>query len=367
MNLLSSYIFKQVWGVTLALTLGLAMLVLLTQSLRFLDLMISAGASPGVFFQLMGLSLPRLVEIVLPIALAVGVLIVGLKLLGDQELTVMQATGTSPWQLTRPVLAAGTLAATLLAVLAFWATPASIATLAAQRQMIKAQFSLSLLQPGVFNFFGEDIMVYFDSRDDEGRLVNMILHDQRDKLRPYTLLAESGELISDGTIYRLHITNGRRQQLNQARGIVDQLAFTQYEIELPKTIREVNKRWKEPNERTLPELLKPVIDPVDINNADDLRVELHRRLASPFLPFSFALPVLWLILTFARPRQGTFKLVGAAILMIGLIEGLTLGMQSWAEKSVLGIAGIYIVSILPALLCLIRFCPPLFYRLKVAA
>ena len=29
MNLLSSYIFKQVWGVTLALTLGLALLVLL--------------------------------------------------------------------------------------------------------------------------------------------------------------------------------------------------------------------------------------------------------------------------------------------------------------------------------------------------
>lgn len=357
MTLLSNYIFRQVWGTTLSMTFGLSLLVLLTQSLKFLDLMISAGAAPGVFFMMMALSLPRLVEIVLPIALAVSVLIIILKLHGDQELTVMQATGAGPWKLAQPVLAAALLSSILLATLSFWMTPLSISTMQQQRQFIRAQFSLSLLQPGVFNFFGDDIMIYFDHRDLDGRLVNLILHDQRDEKHPYTLLAQKGELISDGETYRLDITNGRRQQLNAGAGIVDQLVFSRYEIELPKTVRDIAPRWKEPDERTLVELLRGPRDDIDVNNKNELHAELHRRLAIPFIPLSLAMPLLWLMLRTARPRQSTIGQMTIGLVMIGVLEALFLAAVAAAERSVPAVFGIYAVALLPFFWAMMKLWP----------
>lgn len=367
MTLLSNYIFRQVWGATLAMTFGLSLLVLLTQSLRFLDLMISAGAAPGVFFLMMALSLPRLVEIVLPIALAVSVLIITLKLHSDQELVVMQAAGEGPGRLARPVLAAAVLASALMAVLTFWMTPLSVATLQSQRQVIQAQFSLSLLQPGVFNFFGDDIMIYFDRRDDNGRLVNLILHDQRDTKRPYTLLAEGGELVNDGDTYRLNIINGRRQQLNAKAGIVDQLVFSRYEIELPKTIRDISPRWKEPDERTLRELMKGPRDAIDANNRDELTAELHRRLAVPFMPLSLAMPLLWVILRTAKPRRSQLGQMALGLSLIGLLQALFLVAAAAAQRTETAVPGLYAIAILPFVWALIRFLPSAGAKQRVPA
>lgn len=334
---------------TLAITLGLSLLVLLTQSLRFLDLMISAGAAPTVFFQLLGLSLPRLVEIITPIALGAGVMMVCLKLHGDNELAVMQATGATPWRIARPVLAAIFLGTILTGTLSLWFTPWALATLQTSRQTIQAQFSLSLLQPGVFNFFGNNIMVYFDKRDGEGRLLNLILHDQRDPLHPYTLLAETGELSSDGNQFRLTITNGSRQQLNAQRGIVDQLSFTRYGIELPKIIREIAPRWKEPNERTVIELLNPSTSGVDVTKKDELNAELHRRLASLFLCFSMGLPMLVMILRTVRPRQGGLRPTMIGLGFIGLMQTLLLLTNAAAGDNPAVIPVLYLITILPGL------------------
>lgn len=352
MNVLSSYIFKQIWGLTLGIAIGLSLLVLLTQSLRFLDLMISAGAAPAVFFQLMGLSLPRLVDIILPIALGAGVLLVGLKLHSDHELTVMQATGSTPWRLARPVIAATLLVAVLGASLSLWIAPMALSSLQLQSKAIKAQFSLSLLQPGVFNFFGDNIMVYFDKRDDDGRLVNLILHDQRDPLHPYTLLAETGELTSDGEQFRLTIANGRRQQLNAQRGIVDQLSFTRYGIELPKMVREIAPRWKEPNERTITELLSPISNETDAIKKDELRAEIHSRFASLFLPFSMALPILVMVLRTVRPRQGGLRPTLMGLGFIGMIQSLLLVVSAEIPDNLALTPLLYIVTIAPGLAAL---------------
>ncbi len=336
---------------TIALTIGLSMLILLAQSLKFLDLMISAGAAPVVFFQLLALSLPRLMEMIAPLALGVSILLVIIKLQGDQELIVMQATGVNHWNLARPILKMACCVSAFLAIMTIWLTPMSLATLQSERHSIRAQFSLSLLQEGVFNFFGDDIMVYFDKRDDEGRLINLILHDQRDEQKPYTLLAEKGELYTNGLDYRLSVTNGRRQQLNMERSIVDQLTFSRYEIELPKTIRAIDPRWKEPNERTLMELMYPkTINDYDRGNADSLLVEIHKRLALPFLPFSIAIPILLMVLKTYRPRKNVIVPIITGLILILFIQILSFMSSTLAKDHLFLIPLIYASTIVPALI-----------------
>ncbi|MEB3269978.1 MAG: LptF/LptG family permease, partial [Leptolyngbya sp.] len=281
-----------------------------------------------------------------------------LRLQHDQELVVIQATGTSDWQLARPIMKAALWASIILTFMTSWLTPVSLASLQSERHAMNAQFSLSLLQDGVFNFFGNDLMVYFESRDDQGRLLHLILHDQRDKEKPYTLMAARGQLITDGNTYRLNVEDGRRQSLNPERQIVDQLTFSRYEIELPKTVGAMSQRWKEPDERTLFELIRPEsITIYDINNADELNTEIHRRLAIPFLPFSFALPILLIVLKGYKPRRPVLYPIIKGLFVILLIQILVFLCTNIALNNQYLIPLIYVGGLGPAFLALTYLLP----------
>ena len=67
MNRIDRYILRQLLGGLLAVTCGLAALVWLTQSLRFIELVLDRGLSLAVFIQLTGLMLPGFFAVILPI------------------------------------------------------------------------------------------------------------------------------------------------------------------------------------------------------------------------------------------------------------------------------------------------------------
>ena len=94
----------------IAVTGGLAALIWLTQSLRFVELVVNHGLSLVVFLELTGLLIPSFVAVILPITSFVVVQFVYQRLAGDRELTVMRAAGLSPLALARPALAVAALA-----------------------------------------------------------------------------------------------------------------------------------------------------------------------------------------------------------------------------------------------------------------
>ena len=71
-------------------------LIWLTQSLRFVELVVNRGLSLRVFLQLTGLLIPNFVAVILPITTFVVVQFIYQRLAGDRELTVMRAAGLSP-------------------------------------------------------------------------------------------------------------------------------------------------------------------------------------------------------------------------------------------------------------------------------
>ncbi|WP_431271272.1 LptF/LptG family permease [Dankookia sp. P2] len=102
MTRLDSYIFRQLAAALLAVTIGLAALVWLTQSLRFIELVLDRGLSFLVFIELTGLLLPSFFAVILPITTFVVILFVYVRLSADRELVVMRAAGLSQWRLARP-------------------------------------------------------------------------------------------------------------------------------------------------------------------------------------------------------------------------------------------------------------------------
>src|ERR1700742_2274968 len=102
---LDRYIFRQLFWALVAVTLGLTALIWLTQSLRFVELVVNRGLSMLVFLRLTGLLIPSFIAVILPITTYVVIQFVYQRLAGDREVTVMRAAGLSPFALARPALA----------------------------------------------------------------------------------------------------------------------------------------------------------------------------------------------------------------------------------------------------------------------
>ena len=119
-----------------ATAIGLGLLltaVILTQSLRFLEVALRADLGPAGYLALIGLGLPRILGHVLPFAVGGAVVFVLVLAARDGLVTVVQASGVGPAGLLLPVLALAVPAAGLQAALDYALVPAAEEALDARR------------------------------------------------------------------------------------------------------------------------------------------------------------------------------------------------------------------------------------------
>ena len=95
MNGITRYILRQALTIMLFVAVSFTAAVWLVQSLRLIDLIVNRGLSLGLFFYLAVLILPRLIDVVLPIAVFIAILFTYNRLMSESELIVMRAAGMS--------------------------------------------------------------------------------------------------------------------------------------------------------------------------------------------------------------------------------------------------------------------------------
>lgn len=348
-GILDGYIFRSLSAATLFVTLVLAAIILLTQSLRFLELVLNANASAWSFWLLTFLTLPRFFEVILPLGLLAGILFIYNKLIMDSELIAMRALGFSPIRLARPALILATLCSVFLLFVTFWAAPKSHSEMQNLRQVIKTQYSTLMFRSGIFNKVGKGLMVYIRSRGDEQALRGLIIHDQRDPVKPpVTVVAKRGQVVATDSGAQVVVYEGSRQEYDVKNKVVNRLNFDRYTIDLPEEAGPVRKRWKEPDERSFFELFQP-----DMSNADDVRhirrfgVEAQRRVLSPLLAPSFALVGLCFLLMGPIERRGQGRRILYAVSCVVLLQGLYLSAVNMAQDNLGGLVFLYSVVLGP--------------------
>ena len=170
------YVLRQLLLALIAVTGGLVALIWLTQSLRFVELVVNRGLSFGVFFQLTGLLIPNFVAVILPITTFVVVQFVYQRLAGDRELTVMRAAGLSPVALARPALLLAVLAVAACYLLNVLGGAGQPSPRSRQFQFeIRNRLAAFLLQEGVFTPMSDDLTVYVRGRDRDGTLRGILV------------------------------------------------------------------------------------------------------------------------------------------------------------------------------------------------
>ena len=347
---LDRYIFRQLFLALVAVTGGLTALIWLTQSLRFVELVVNRGLSMTVFVGLTSLLIPSFIAVILPITTYVVVQFIYQRLSGDRELTVMRSAGVSPWGMARPAMAVALLATILGYVLNIWVVPATLQSFRQYQWEIRNRVAAFLLQEGVFTSLSDKMTVYVRSRDANGTLHGIMVQDDRDKAAPATILAESGQLVEGAHGPRAVLFNGNRQEIDHQTGRLNLLAFDQNEIDLSETAATIAQRPADMSEVGLVDLLQARMAlPQDRTK---WVAEGHKRLSGPLSTLSFALVGLFAVLTGTFRRHGGMlrPMIGVGAVVALLAIGLAIDNLAARNNALVSL--MWVKAIAPGCICL---------------
>lgn len=352
------YILRQLALALVAVTCGLVALIWLTQSLRFVELVVNRGLSIGVFLELTGLLLPNFVAVILPITTFVVVQFIYQRLSGDRELTVMRAAGLSPLKLSRPALVLACITVAACFVLNIWVVPVSYTNFREYQFEIRNRMAAFLLQEGVFTQVSDDMTVYIRSRDRDGTLRGILVEDARQRNSRATILAETGRLINGADGPRVLLQNGSRQEIDRQSGRLNVLTFAENSIDLNSSSKNGEVRYRDSAEMSLPELMNPnsALNPRDIGK---LRVEAHRRLSAPLTAASFAMVALLSVLAGTFRRHGNVLRPLMAVLTVVALLAVGLAIANLAARQTALIPLIWVHATAPGVVAAwLLFAPP---------
>ncbi len=326
---IDSYIFGQLLTGTVLVTVTLTCVVWLTQSLRFIEMIVNRGLSAPLFVYFTLLLLPTFLTIILPIALFASTLFVYNRLISDSELVIMRAGGCSRYDIARPALILSALVVIAGYFLTTYLMPTTYREFRELQHSIRNSIPAVLLQQGVFNKVASGVTVYVRSRGSNGDLLGILVHDSRNPKRPVTMMAEHGRIVSGASGPRVEMVNGNRQQVDEKDGRLALLYFERYSFDIQTVSGNQQRNWREPRERYLSELfrLKP-------NEwlADKLYIEAHYRLAQPLLPFAFVMVALTLLLSGDLNRRGQTSRILAAVGIVVVIQLAQISFKNIGEK-----------------------------------
>ncbi|MCE9507753.1 MAG: LptF/LptG family permease [Alphaproteobacteria bacterium] len=350
--LVTRYLFKNLFNTAVFIALSLTLVIWLTQSLNLLELVANSDAPPSLFLRLVVLTLPKFLEIILPLSLVIAVLFTYNRLIMDNELIVMRACGIDHYALARPAIILAVIISLTVTVLSAWVTPTCVGQVQALRQTVKTQYSAFLLREGVFNTFGDKFTVYLRAREADGSMLGLIIHDTRDKEKPpITIIAKKGQVVMDGDIPNIVVFEGMRQQLDPVSGTLSKLYFSRYTIEIKGLEGTAQERWRGAGERTLSELVNPdSANKRDRDNANLFLAEAFHRLVSPWNALSFTMTALAALLLGPFNRRGQNRRIAFSIFLVAVLQSLNLVFVNLAKKHLGAAPLVALNTLLPILL-----------------
>ncbi|SBS30070.1 Lipopolysaccharide export system permease protein LptF [Marinomonas aquimarina] len=322
------YLAKEVLVSTAAVTLILLLVILSGRIFNYLGRVADGRMSFDFLFILLGLHVPSFIQVILPLAFFLSLLLAYGRLYIENEMSILFASGVSKLKLAGYTLGIAFFVTALSAFINFWLSPTfeykAQEITQAQNQLTAFDF----LQPGKFEGSGQRATYIEDFTPNEGWMENLFLSDNTHKggqLVPSQTLARYGELVRfaehDGLQY-LVLKDGVRYEGRPGTGHYSITTFDTYAIRIEDT----------PAGEITAEEAQPTLS---LLNASDpkLVAELHWRISLVVI-----VPILAMIglsLSQVNPRQGRFfKMLPAIVLLITYL-GLLIWGRTALEKQII--------------------------------
>lgn len=349
MNCTFRYMLRQLlWPLLFALIV-IAGIVWMSQSLRFLDLVLNRGLPAYTMFHLAFLVLPMYTSVFLPIILFGVVLFAYSRMNQDSELVIWRACGKGPLSIAGPAISAAMLVIVVCYALNVYYMPMAYRAFKDLHYAIRNNYLEIFLREGAFNELGSGLTVYVRERSANGELLGILVHDRREPGQPVTMLAERGALVRTDSGPRVVMVKGNRQVLNASEGNLQLLHFDRYTLEVTNAREKRGPRRRDPRELFLNELF--TVDGSESEATVDeiyrlgLLAEGHQRISSPLLALAFALIALAALLTGEFNRRGQGKRITLATIAMVLLQTANIGLYRLAEGTASVIPIMYLLPL----------------------
>jgi lipopolysaccharide export system permease protein len=318
------------------------------------DRLIGDGQTALVFLEFTALGLPRLIVTVLPIAAFAGAVYVTNRMLSDSELTVMQATGSSPWRLSRPVLVFGIIVALGMATLSNFLVPMAQAQLKEREREIAQNITARLLTEGTFLHPRSQVTFYTRVIDADGVLRDVFLSDRRNPDQGVIYTAAEAYLVRDGTATTLIMVDGLAQQLESEGLHLSTAKFADFSFDISALVRSEEAARIDIANTTTPELLAgwDRFAQSATHTRAEMTEELHSRFARPLFCVIAALIGFSTLLIGGFSRFGVWREI---VLAFGLLIVLD-GARGALSSSVAVAAELWPLMYIPSLVGAVLAC-----------
>nr|WP_299786022.1 LPS export ABC transporter permease LptF [uncultured Marivita sp.] len=286
------------------------------------DRLIADGHSAGVFLEFSALSLPGVIALVLPMASFAAAVYVTNRLMGDSELTVVQATGYSPWRLARPVLLFGVIVAVMMSALTHFLVPASTAQLKEREVEISGSVSARLLREGTFLHPGPGVTFFIREITQDGELRDVYLSDRRREDREITYTAERAYVVQADGGPRLVMVSGLAQTLRTDTRTLSTTIFQDFTYDISNMIvQNQNLNLRPSHLATWDMITRPaeMAQQVDVPLAR-ISEELHGRFQQALLALVSALIGFATLMTGRFSRFGVGRQIVVAIFLLVVVK-----------------------------------------------
>ncbi|PVA11468.1 LPS export ABC transporter permease LptF [Pelagivirga sediminicola] len=302
----------------------------INKAVRMFDRLISDGQSSWIVIEFTALTLPGVIGLVLPIAAFAGSVYVTNRLSTESELTVMQATGFSPWRLARPVLYYGVIVALMMSLLLHVLIPLSLKQLEQRRSEVSGNITAKLLTEGEFLHPASGVTFYIRQITPQGELRNVFLSDRRRGDGPTTYTSSKAYLVQEGGSTKLVMLNGLAQNVAADGQRLFTTHFDDFSYDISRLVAQNALNLDRIAFASTPDLLR---DPAAVAERTGVTLgaaltTLHSRFAQAILCIVAALVGFATLLLGGYSRFGVWRqIITAFVLLIGvkLIESAVAG------------------------------------------
>jgi lipopolysaccharide export system permease protein len=240
------------------------------------------------------LILPAFLEVTVPMALLLAILLGFGRLASDSEIVALKTSGVSLYQMTRPVLVFMLLTSLATFAIAIWVRPWANGALREQLfEVVKSRVSAGFKEK-VFNTDFPGLVLYIEEIEPGGNtLKGILISDSRNPQNRNTVIAKIGLLVpnEDAKTVTLRLLDGTIYGVGGQDNSFQKTDFTVYDVSLALTnFGEMRPREKDPKEMTLGELWNRIAERrTQHQPVNEEEIELQRKFSIPFACVVFTL------------------------------------------------------------------------------
>lgn len=341
------YLAKEVLVSTAAVTLILLLVILSGRIVNYLGRVAEGKMSFDFLFIILGLHIPSFIQVILPLAFFLSLLLAYGRLYIENEMSILFASGISKVKLGAYTLGIAFFVTSLSALINFWVSPSFEYQAQEMTQEQSRLTAFDFLQPGKFEGSGQMATYIERFTSKEGWMENMFVSDvieQNGQRIPTQTLARYGELVRfqehEGLQY-LVLKDGVRYEGIPGTGNFRITTFDTYALRMEET----------PAKDITAEEAQPTLQLMKSNQPKYI-AELHWRIS--LVVMVPILAIIGLSLSQVNPRQGRFfKMLPAIALLItylGLLiwgktalekQQIPLNLGLWWIHAIFAIIGLY--------------------------